>query len=148
MTTVIHGWSTLLYQLSPDQLKKSLRANLSKNKRSVGSVCHPPFIAFSLCCHYVQSLCVSRSWRQRLWCRRLGTVVCGRHGPRMWLQKQPNLLQDAHTPKGLHCHHGNCLHASLAGCYQRRACGLWRHYENAAGSGDGEVRRGAPAVGS
>lgn len=115
---------------------------------SRGQLCHSPFTAFSLFCHHVQSPCVSRSWRPRLWCRHQGTVVSGRHGPRTWPHKPPNPLPDAHTPMDLHCHHGNCPHASPIGCCRRRACGLWRHCGNAAGNDAGEVRRGAPVVGS
>lgn len=143
------------HQLLMDELHCCISCHLSNweslcesSERSIISVCHPPFITFALFCHHVQSLCVSRSWRQRLWCRHRGTVVSGRHGPRTWPRKPPNPLQDARTPMDLHCHRGNCPHASPAGCCLRRACGLWRHHGNAGGSDDEGVRRWAPAAGS
>lgn len=141
-TSVIHDWY-LSCQLSPDQLSKS-QESLFLVERSVVSVWPSPFIASS---HHVQSPFVSRSWRQKLWCRLQGTVVSGRHDPRTWPHKPPNPLPDAHTPVVRHCHHGNCPRAFPTGRCRHRACGLWRHCGNAAGSGDAEAQRGGPAVG-
>lgn len=137
---VIHGWNMLSHHLS---LSKPFESRPSWSRGQLS-----PFIAFSLFCRHVQSPCVSRSWRRRLWCRRRGTVVSGRHGPKTWPRRPPNPLPDARTPEDLRCPHGNCPRASPDGRCQHRACGLWRHRGNIPGSGDGEARRWEPAAGS
>ena len=141
MTSVIHGWITLLWHLTN-------QGSLWVSFFLIERFSLIQLIALSLFCHRVQSPCVSRRWRRRLWCRRQGTAVSGRHGPRTWPRKRPNPLLDARTPTALRCRHGNCPRASPAECCRRRACGLWRRRGNTPGSGGGEVRREAPAAGS
>lgn len=127
----IHDTNIILCQLLPDQSKKF---RLIVSEVIFQEVWFSPFITFS---HRVQSPCVSKRWMQKLWCRHQGTVVFGRHDPRTWPRKPPNPLLSAHTPMDLRCHRGNCRHAYLTGCFQRKAYGMWRHYGSAAGNGDG-----------
>lgn len=142
------NYSWLKYvAISPDQSSKSW-VIFCDWEVSYLSSSFTLFNAFSLLCHHVRSPFVSRSWRQTLWCTHRGTVVSDRHDPRMWHRKPPNPLLGAHTPTDLHCHHGNCPHASRAECCRHRACGLWKLHGNAAGSDDEEEGRGGPAVGS
>lgn len=101
-----------------------------------------------LVCPSVQSPSGSIRWRQTLWCRHRVTVVSGRRGPKTWYHKPPTPLRDAGTPVARHCHRDNYPHASLDACCRHRACGLWMHHGNAAGRGDGVVRRAPPAEGS